>query len=67
MFKKFSNRPTRTVELITRDGVAIDITQDQWPELYHGIRYTVNFVMIGIPSIIALYHAIQYITLRIAM
>lgn len=67
MFKKFSNRPTRTVELITRDGVAIDITQDQWPELYYGIRYLIHFVMVGIPSIIALYYAITYLIIRIAL
>lgn len=50
----FANRPTGKVELITRDGIAIDITDDQHPELRTAVHVIVKGALIGIPCFITL-------------
>lgn len=57
----FANRPTGKVELITRDGVAIDITDEQRPELKATVHFLIKSVMLGVPYFIILKMVLDYL------
>lgn len=45
----FAKRPSGKIELITPDGVAIDITHEKWIDVQRVLHVIIKYAIISIP------------------